>query len=284
MDKRDRNEQAFETLLAENLSAPPETVVAGVTPGHRALRRVLWGSALCTVTLQVSGLQYILPTVGLVLLLLGFRALRRENRWFCAGFRLCGAWFACAAAGLALRAAIAPETASSWLGYAAAALELAVFLCFWRGLDAVQRKAGLPSGKSAAALFFWYVLLVALTFARPNVGWLFAAVILAAYLCVLRSLFRLTRVLDESGYAVRPAAVRVPDGWLAAGLTAWLAACIACGYPFGGGYAVGWGAPPPPGGDAREGTPPPGPRVSGGWVPGSSRGQSPPRPRAPVAG
>lgn len=252
MDKRDQNEQAFETLLAENLPAPPETVVAGVTPGHRALRRVLWGSALCTVTLQVSGLQYILPTVGLVLLLLGFRALRRENRWFCAGFRLCGAWFACAAAGLALRAAIAPETASSWLGYAAAALELAVFFCLWRGLDAVQRKAGLPSGKSAAALFFWYVLLVALTFARPNVGWLFAAVILAAYLCVLRSLFRLTRVLDESGYAVRPAAVRVPDGWLAAGLTAWLAACIACGYLFGGSYAMDWTALPPQGAYAEE--------------------------------
>lgn len=202
--------------------------------------------------LQVSGLQYILPTVGLVLLLLGFRALRRENRWFCAGFRLCGAWFACAAAGLALRAAIAPETASSWLGYAAAALELAVFLCLWRGLDAVQRKAGLPSGKSAAALFFWYVLLVVLTFARPNVGWLFAAVILAAYLCVLRSLFRLTRVLDESGYAVRPAAVRVPDGWLAAGLTAWLAACIACGYLFGGSYAMDWTALPPQGAYVEE--------------------------------
>ena len=202
--------------------------------------------------LQVSGLQYILPTVGLVLLLLGFRALRRENRWFCAGFRLCGAWFACAAAGLALRAAIAPETASSWLGYAAAALELAVFLCLWRGLDAVQRKAGLPPGKSAAALFFWYVLLVALTFARPNVGWLFAAVILAAYLCVLRSLFRLTRVLDESGYAVRPAAVRVPDGWLAAGLTTWLAACIACGYLFGGSYAMDWTALPPQGAYAEE--------------------------------
>lgn len=106
----------------------------------------------------------------------------------------------------------------------------------------MQRKAGLPSGKSAAALFFWYVLLVALTFARPNVGWLFAAVILAAYLCVLRSLFRLTRGLDESGYAVRPAAVRVPDGWLAAGLTAWLAACIACGYLFGGSYAMDWTA------------------------------------------
>ena len=202
--------------------------------------------------LQVSGLQYILPTVGLVLLLLGFRALRRENRWFCAGFRLCGAWFACAAAGLALRAAIAPETASSWLGYAAAALELAVFFCLWRGLDAVQRKAGFPSGKSAAALFFWYVLLVALTFARPNVGWLFAAVILAAYLCVLRSLFRLTRVLDESGYAVCPAAVRVPDGWLAAGLTAWLAACIACGYLFGGSYAMDWTALPPQGAYAEE--------------------------------
>ena len=41
MDKRDRKEQAFETLLAENLPAPPETVVAGVTPGHPALRRVV---------------------------------------------------------------------------------------------------------------------------------------------------------------------------------------------------------------------------------------------------
>ena len=90
MDKRDRNEQAFETLLAENLPAPPETVVAGVTPGHRALRRVLWGSALCTVALQVSGLQYILPTVGLVLLLLGFRALRRV---VCV--RRCGSCAAC---------------------------------------------------------------------------------------------------------------------------------------------------------------------------------------------
>ena len=127
-----------------------------------------------------------------------------------------------------------------------------MFLCLWRGLDAVQRKAGLPSGKSAAALFFWYVLLVALTFARPNVGWLFAAVILAAYLCVLRSLFRLTRVLDESGYAVRPAAARVPDGWLAAGLTAWLAACIACGYLFGGSYAMDWTALPPQGAYAEE--------------------------------
>lgn len=240
MDKREINEQAFESLLAENLPAPPETVVSEVTPGHRALRRVLWGSALCTVTLRVSGLQYILPAVGLVLLLLGLRALRRENRWLCTGFRLCGAWFACAAAGLALGAAIAPETASRWLGYAAAALELAVFLCLWRGLDAVRRKAGLPPSRSAAALFFWYTLLVALTFARPNIGWLLAAGILCVYLCILRSLFRLARVLDESGYAVRPAAVRVPDGWLAAGLAAGLAVCVACGYLFGGSYAMDW--------------------------------------------
>lgn len=245
MDRREKSEQTFDALLAENLPAPPETVVSAVSPGRRALRRVLWGSALCAVTLQVSGLQYILPAVGLVLLLLGLRALRRENRWLCAGFWLCGAWFACAAAGLALGAAIAPEAASRWLDYTATALELAVFLCLWRGLDAVQRRAGLPPAKSAAALFFWYALLAALALARPNIGWFLAAVLLGVYLCILRSLFRLAKALDEGGYAVRPAAVRVPDGWLAAGLAALLAACVACGYLFGGSYAMDWTELPP---------------------------------------
>ena len=41
---------------------------------------VVWGIALKTLTLQLLYLDYILPTLGCILLVLGFRTLRQENR------------------------------------------------------------------------------------------------------------------------------------------------------------------------------------------------------------
>ncbi len=79
----------LETLFSESFSAlPPDEVVEKVNPFRRAVNRVLIGMALCTLTLNFWGLNYILPTVGVVLSLLGFRALRRENGYFAACFVL----------------------------------------------------------------------------------------------------------------------------------------------------------------------------------------------------
>lgn len=61
---------------------PPGDVLEDVTPWKRAMNRVLLGMALTGITLNVLCLNYLLPAVGMALLLLGFRALRRENRWF----------------------------------------------------------------------------------------------------------------------------------------------------------------------------------------------------------
>ena len=72
----------FEALLARSgPDTPPEEIVADVTPWRRAMNRILFGMALCAITLNFWSLNYILPAIGTVLLLLGFRALRRENRW-----------------------------------------------------------------------------------------------------------------------------------------------------------------------------------------------------------
>ena len=81
-----------EELLADGLpDLPPEEIVRSVTPWRRAMDRVLTGSALRAVTLSLFGLQYLLPALGTLLLLLGYRALRRENRWFRACFVLAAA-------------------------------------------------------------------------------------------------------------------------------------------------------------------------------------------------
>lgn len=55
-----------------------------------ALCRILWGLALCTFRLEVFYLQYLLPLLGATLLYLGYRSLRRENRWFHLGWIMAG--------------------------------------------------------------------------------------------------------------------------------------------------------------------------------------------------
>ena len=72
----------FEAMLARSVpDVPPEEIVAEVTPWRRAMNRILFGMALCAITLNFLCLNYILPAIGTVLLLLGFRTLRQENRW-----------------------------------------------------------------------------------------------------------------------------------------------------------------------------------------------------------
>ena len=81
-ERESARDDAFEALLAQSVDElPPEEIVADVTPWRRAMERVLFGLALCMVTLNFWCLNYLLPAIGTVLLLLGFRALRRENPW-----------------------------------------------------------------------------------------------------------------------------------------------------------------------------------------------------------
>ena len=78
-ERESARDDAFEALLAQSVDElPPEEIVADVTPWRRAMERVLFGLALCMVTLNFWCLNYFLPAIGTVLLLLGFRALRRR--------------------------------------------------------------------------------------------------------------------------------------------------------------------------------------------------------------
>lgn len=72
--------------LDTTLSSPPEPtsidIAEVVTPWRKSINRVIGGLALTTLTLNFLALDYILPAIGLVLMLLGFRTLRQENKWF----------------------------------------------------------------------------------------------------------------------------------------------------------------------------------------------------------
>ena len=72
----------FDALLTEGADALPPA--PDVSPWRGAMSCIVWGIALKTLTLQILYLDDILPTLGCILLVLGFRTLRQENgalRW-----------------------------------------------------------------------------------------------------------------------------------------------------------------------------------------------------------
>lgn len=241
-ERESARDDAFEALLAQSVDElPPEEIVADVTPWRRAMERVLFGLALCMVTLNFWCLNYLLPAIGTVLLLLGFRALRRENPWLGGCFVCAVLRTACVFPSLILNTTILPGDAyKSAAAAVSAALMLALLLCFWQGLRAVRRKAGLPAqGGGAGALLAWYVLMCVLA-AVHYTGLLVPIAMLVGYVCILRSLFRLSKALDEAGYAITPQPVHVTDRCIALVLAAALGIGCTLGCLFGGSYRMDW--------------------------------------------
>ena len=80
------NKKAFEAALQASVPERlPDKVAAAVTPRKQAMGRVLAGTALTALGTNLWGLNYPLPGIGLVLILLGFRLLRREEIEACRG-------------------------------------------------------------------------------------------------------------------------------------------------------------------------------------------------------
>ena len=81
-----KQEEFDRALMDEMSQLPPEAgALEEFTPWQSCVYKILWGMGLTTFRLEFFYLHYLLPLLGSVLLYLGYRSLRRENRWF----RLC---------------------------------------------------------------------------------------------------------------------------------------------------------------------------------------------------
>lgn len=240
------NDQDFEAALESCVSdSPPEDVVAEVTPWKRAMKRVLTGMALCAITLNFWCLDYILPAIGMVLLLLGFRALRHENRWFRNCFVITVIRAAYFFTILLLNTTIVQRSIwdsppASVLVIANLSLPLIEFFCLWRGLRAVQQKVDLPPrAGGAVALMIWQAFLCILAAVRYT-GLVIPGAMILAYIFIIRSIYKLSKGLDEAGYSIRPASVKVTDRCIVLVLAGVLIVGGTCGYLFGGSYPMDW--------------------------------------------
>lgn len=213
----------FDCTLATSLSElpPPEETVRAVTPFHAAMGKVAAGLCLTSLSVQFWYLQYLLPALGAILLVLGFRSLRRSNRWF----RFC--WYFSIYQAIVLYSsdllAATPfgahlrELPLWFQGLMFLAEAAVLFLCLWRGLVRAADEVGQPRKAAAPALWAlgWYAVVSLLGVLWPQPGWVVGLIMIAAFVCIVRWLLRLSAALDGWGYAVRAAPVKIGGGKLA---------------------------------------------------------------------
>ncbi len=242
------NDTDFEKTLEGSVSElPPGDIAASVTPWKKPMNRVLFGMALTAVTLNFLYLGYILPAVGTVLQLLGFRSLRRENKWFKACYILTLIRTAYLFSSLILNTSIIQKTFYSSpiaqvLKIINTALLFTQILCLWRSFISVQQKANIsPHAGGAVALIFWYAFMLILALIRYN-GLIIAAAMLIGYIFIILSLYKLSKELGEAGYAIHAAPIKAADRLIVITLVSLLLVGSFCGYTFGSRYPMKWSA------------------------------------------
>ncbi len=236
----------LDRLIADGLDElPPEDVVGRVSAGKAAFDLILAGLALSTITLNFLALNYILPMLGTVLLLLGTRRLRGENGRFTACFAIsvlrCFLTAAqCLIASTVYNDAFTGSDAADIVAAVSVVLVFALIFCLRRGILEAQRSAGLePHAGGAAALIVWYAVVCALALMNAE-GLILVAGLIICFILILRSLSKLARELDEASYAVTPSPVRMSDRTLCIVIFSLLLAGVACGYAFFAKYPMQW--------------------------------------------
>ena len=240
------NEKDFDSMLESTMSElPPEDIVAEVTPWKKSMHRVLIGLAMSSLTLNFWCLNYILPAIGFILMLLGFRTLHRENTPFKACYVITLIRSVYYFPMLILNATIYQQTfyESGWTWYLTIGnliLQFIQLVCLWQGIKAVQRKAGLPEhAGGAVGLMIWFGIICVLGIINYS-GIIIAAIVILVYILAIRSLWKLAGEMDEAGYMIEAAPVHVPDMVLTGIIVGALAVGLALAYIFGGTYHMDW--------------------------------------------
>ena len=233
--------------MADALSAPEvETPDVSDSPFCRAMGLIAGGLAVTGVTLNFWNLDVLLPLVGTLCLLVGFRALRRVNGFLSAGYVCAYLHMLLLFVELGQDAAVcrenaAADTVSTVLAFGSAAVRLVLLFCLWQGLLDMQRAVGRtpPAAPAAGALLLWYILLYVAAALFASLPLLLGAYVVWYFYLVVR-LKKLAKSMAAQGCAIKPIKERFSNHKLVGSLLTVLAVVIACGFLFFGSYRMDW--------------------------------------------
>lgn len=204
--------------LFDDLPELPEKDASLINPWQRPLTYLAWGIFLTTVTFNFLQLDQLLPPVGILLLYLGFRALRRENGGFRAAYVMAVLRVVTLFVGYALRAApVFSSELARLLTVPVLLIQVAQLAALRAGLARVFDRTGAPRRLGGVNWLLVFNLIIALG-ALLGVGDIgpLGLVMIAGYVAVIVAVARLPRSLGDAGCALRNAPVKLSDGVLSA--------------------------------------------------------------------
>lgn len=244
------NENFFDFENDAELSAlvsaipPTDRITKSISPWRNATRQMLIGFALMAVVPQIFPLNLIFPIAGPILALLGFRSLRKENKWFFLGYILSSIALGFEAVSLFLNSSIIRYTTESSAPFTVMAMTslLLIFMMavsISAGFITVKKKLEYNSSNFSSYSLIGIMALI-IFLALINFTGVFAFIVLIAYILVFVFLIKLSKELDEYGYSIEIASVQNSDKTVAT-ICLGLAFLISLtGYVFFSRYPMEW--------------------------------------------
>jgi hypothetical protein len=199
--------------------APPDEEIRRINPWSRPIGFITWGFILTTLRLDFLALRYILPTIGVALIFIGFRSLRNQNKYFKIAWLLSIlklflqlADLVSVSTPLHLANRPHPTVAAAMLTF-----QIAMFLVFQAALQQTSQKAGRAlQGYPLLWASLWTTAAYLVALSSLSGSWLIFFPMAVCYVLIARSLFRIGDQLDDTGYILTSAPVRIGNrafGW-----------------------------------------------------------------------
>ncbi len=237
------NNDNLEEILVKTV-VPPSGIVNNVTPWKKSINKVLIGLVLTTIAINISFLGLIQTFIGCVFLMLGYRALQHENKWFKASYYVVILKNLCVIFDMAVNSTIFSkayyDSAFSILFRVFnLILQLLLFILLHNGFNAVREKAKFSEkNKSTVALIILYIVIC--LFAFLNLKGFAVFITLIVYGCIIRNLYKLSKGLSDSGYAIETKPFKLSEKHIVCIISLILIISMLCGYSFFDTYKMNW--------------------------------------------
>ena len=204
--------QSIEENDAEDLNKEKHLVNNSSSAWNQTYKILILGFFLCLFTINISYWQYILPSIGVLLLLLGMRRLSNTNRWFYAGY-LCTVlntvkWYI----NLFIIAAWGEQKGLSETGLMVFGVMLQIGLVFFLYL-AVRQELGkytdINKSNIILGLIIFYIFVIFLNQMEGNHPILILVFILLVPIFILSRMEKLFSEMGKSGFEPRNLSSRI---------------------------------------------------------------------------
>ena len=203
--------------LEVNLKEPLERVIQGnkvedMNPWRDPISLVAWGFLMTSFTLNFLLLQYIIPTIGVTLLYLGFRNMRKGNRWFYAAWILSGIKLLWQLIQLIIYATPIHtfDKNNMALGTIMVIWQLILLIVFRTATRTMLFKEGVkPDRDPSLWLIVWTILITICAFSSLANSWIVFVPLIIFYLAMIHSLYKIGDDMGAVSNSFIEAPVRV---------------------------------------------------------------------------